>query len=64
MRASLENENNSIQSFPFSHNYKVMMMIYFNDSINLAGDLSEEYHTVLFLGRLIFQIGNHRKLEV
>jgi hypothetical protein len=42
-RTSVENENNSIQSFPVSYNYKVKMMIYFNDSINLAGDLSEEY---------------------
>jgi hypothetical protein len=30
IRASVENENNSIELFPFSHNYKVMMMINFN----------------------------------
>ena len=30
MRASVENENNSIELFPVSHNDKVMMMIYFN----------------------------------
>jgi hypothetical protein len=64
MRASLENENNSSQSFPVSHHYKLMMMIYFNDSINLTGDMSGEDHSVLFLGRLIFQIGDHRKLDV
>jgi hypothetical protein len=32
----VENENNSIQLFPVSHNYKVKMMIYFNDFINLV----------------------------
>jgi hypothetical protein len=30
MRASVGNENNSIELFPVSHNYMVMMMIYFN----------------------------------
>ncbi len=30
IRASVENENNSIELFPVSNNYKVMMMIYFN----------------------------------
>ncbi len=30
IRASVENENNSIELSPVFHNYKVMMMINFN----------------------------------
>ena len=42
IRASVENENNSIELFPVSHNYKVMMMINFN--LKFRSKLS--YHVV------------------
>jgi hypothetical protein len=41
-RASMENENKAIEGYPVSHNFKVMMMIYFNDKINFAGNMGGE----------------------